>query len=369
MSIQGLICERVSVPGARDLLRITIEGGGGDLDGIEGAELVASDRWGRQSFQALPGSAAARAARTPLRSVGFAVPADLRDVPLTLELGDTVLPLPAPTERSAEQASRLLAAELRALELATAVSRAESDRLESEAALRRSEIHRHLAEQELAKLTTAADTEPAADAQPTADASESAAAPPRRRGRLAGWGSAVLLAAAVAAMAWPLGSDEHANTGGAIAASPPPLRSPSDDRLARRLSIPARYVALYRQTGRRYGLEWTMLAAVGHVETENGQSLLPGVRSGANSRGASGPAQFLAETWALYGLDGDSDGVRDPHDPADAIPAMASYLRASGAPGDWPGALLEYNHSQAYVAAVQRVAARYRALVRTSRVR
>ena len=39
---------------------------------------------------------------------------------------------------------------------------------------------------------------------------------------------------------------------------------------------------------------------------------------------------------------------------------MASYLRASGAPQDWRGALRTYNHSDAYATAVERLAARYR---------
>ena len=37
-----------------------------------------------------------------------------------------------------------------------------------------------------------------------------------------------------------------------------------------------------------------------------------------------------ANAWATYGVDGDGDGDRDVYDPADAIPAAARYLRASG---------------------------------------
>ena len=132
------------------------------------------------------------------------------------------------------------------------------------------------------------------------------------------------------------------------------------DALAQRLQIPAAYLALYRETGARYGLDWTWLAAVGAIESRHGQSLAAGVASGANDRGASGPAQFLAGTWERFGVDGDGDGTRDPHDPADAIAAMASYLRASGAPQDWRGALRTYNHSDAYATAVERLAATYR---------
>ncbi len=132
------------------------------------------------------------------------------------------------------------------------------------------------------------------------------------------------------------------------------------EALAQRLQIPAAYLALYRETGARYGLDWTWLAAVGAIESRHGQSLAAGVASGANARGASGPAQFLAGTWERFGVDGDRDGTRDPHDPADAIAAMASYLRASGAPQDWRRALRTYNHSDAYATAVERLAATYR---------
>ena len=71
--------------------------------------------------------------------------------------------------------------------------------------------------------------------------------------------------------------------------------------------------------------------------------------------------QFLASTWASYGVDGDGDGRIDRWDPADAIAAAANYLRASGAPSDYSRAIFAYNHSASYVAAVQRWAARYRA--------
>ena len=131
--------------------------------------------------------------------------------------------------------------------------------------------------------------------------------------------------------------------------------------LAQRLQIPVAYLELYQRAGARYGLDWTRLAAIGAIESAHGQTAAPGVVTGANAHGASGPAQFLAATWDRFGLDGDADGRRDPYDPADAIHGMASYLRASGAPEDWGRALRTYNHSDAYAAAVEQLAARYRA--------
>ena len=39
--------------------------------------------------------------------------------------------------------------------------------------------------------------------------------------------------------------------------------------------------------------------------------------------------------------------------------SAAHYLQASGAPGDWPGAIFAYNHSSAYVQQVLSLAAGY----------
>jgi hypothetical protein len=44
-------------------------------------------------------------------------------------------------------------------------------------------------------------------------------------------------------------------------------------------------------------LPWTVLAAIGTIESDNGQSELPGVQSGANAAGAEGPMQFLPATF------------------------------------------------------------------------
>lgn len=79
-----------------------------------------------------------------------------------------------------------------------------------------------------------------------------------------------------------------------------------------------------------------------------------------NSAGAGGPAQFLASTWIVYGVDGDGDGQADMWDPSDAILAMANYLRASGAPGDYRKAIFAYNHANWYVTEVEHWASLYR---------
>ena len=39
----------------------------------------------------------------------------------------------------------------------------------------------------------------------------------------------------------------------------------------------------------------------------------------------------MPPTWAMYGVDANGDGVKDPFNPVDAIFAAARYLRAAGA--------------------------------------
>ena len=141
-------------------------------------------------------------------------------------------------------------------------------------------------------------------------------------------------------------------------------------RLAR-AEIPAAYLRLYIATGRRYGIDPWILAAIGAIETNHGQSTAPGVHSGVNAYGCcAGPMQFSIvgspSTWDSYGVDGNRDGRTSPYDPADAIPAAARYMRASGAPRDYRAALFAYNHADWYVNEVLAKAAQYRGNHRTA---
>ncbi|MFC4899954.1 transglycosylase SLT domain-containing protein [Streptosporangium amethystogenes subsp. fukuiense] len=97
----------------------------------------------------------------------------------------------------------------------------------------------------------------------------------------------------------------------------------------------------FKYAERRFGVDWEILAAVMFVETKFGR-----VRSPSHT-GAKGPMQFMPGTWAAYGMGGDIQDTRD------ALLAAANYLRASGAPRDYRRALYAYNHSWAYVDAVQ----------------
>ncbi|MFB9877764.1 transglycosylase SLT domain-containing protein [Planobispora siamensis] len=98
----------------------------------------------------------------------------------------------------------------------------------------------------------------------------------------------------------------------------------------------------FRRAERRFGVDWEVLASVMFVETKFGR-----VRSPSHT-GAKGPMQFMPGTWKAYGMGG------DVHDTGDAILAAANYLHASGAPRNYRRALYAYNHSWAYVNAVQR---------------
>jgi hypothetical protein len=130
-----------------------------------------------------------------------------------------------------------------------------------------------------------------------------------------------------------------------------------------RAEIPAEYLRLYLRAGARYGLDWAVLAGIGRVECDHGRDPAPScTQEGAvNSAGAGGPMQFLASTWARYGVDADGEGPPDRWNAADAIFGAANYLRASGAPGNYREAIYTYNHAEWYVEEVEGWAAKYSA--------
>ncbi len=127
--------------------------------------------------------------------------------------------------------------------------------------------------------------------------------------------------------------------------------------------IPTELLPIYHQSAQdTCGMRWALLAAVGKIETDHGRSTLPGVHSGENFAGAGGPMQFLAPTWAAYGVDWDGDGDKDRFDPVDAIWGAANYLCANGAgEGRERDALWAYNHADWYVDQVLDIAAGYEA--------
>src|SRR5215470_3792130 len=148
------------------------------------------------------------------------------------------------------------------------------------------------------------------------------------------------------------------------------------------------------------GLGWNTLAAIGTVESANGTYggatvlasgytskpiigvPLDGGKFGGGTiaaipdtdRGkldgdtrwdrAVGPLQFLPSTWAIWGADGNGDGVARPDQIDDAALAAARYLCASGTmknAAGWRAAVFSYNQSNAYVNEVANIANRYAA--------
>jgi hypothetical protein len=132
-------------------------------------------------------------------------------------------------------------------------------------------------------------------------------------------------------------------------------------------AVPARAAQAYQAaSGQCPGLDWTMLAAIGAVETNHGRhagaSLDPAtgeaqpwifgprldgthgtaaipIRDRAGWWGltgpwqqAVGPMQFLADTFDAHVVDGDHDGATNPHDIDDAAATAATYLCASTGP-------------------------------------
>jgi len=136
----------------------------------------------------------------------------------------------------------------------------------------------------------------------------------------------------------------------------------TSDRIAAMRMMPAApaYMALYHRAAAAMcpGLSWTVLAAIGQVESGHGRD------TSTSYAGAMGPMQFLPATFASYAVDGDHDGVASIMDPADAIFTAARYLCANGAatgPNALANAIFHYNHADWYVQMVLALARQYAA--------
>jgi cell wall-associated NlpC family hydrolase len=154
----------------------------------------------------------------------------------------------------------------------------------------------------------------------------------------------LLLAAALAATL-------NALTGGGLGTSAPSA--------AARADIPPALLTLYQRAAPTCpGLDWTVLAAIGKVETDHGRDPVM-----VSSAGAVGPMQFEPSTFAAYANPVPPGGKNPPTpwDPTDAVYAAARLLCASGARGgkDLYHALYTYNHDPTYVTTVLKQANAY----------
>ncbi|MAS03772.1 MAG: hypothetical protein CL534_03650 [Ahrensia sp.] len=170
------------------------------------------------------------------------------------------------------------------------------------------------------------------------------------------------------------------------------------------LNIPATALEAYAYAARVAHVEnpdcqlaWTTLAGIGMVESRNGTfrgaTIAPngdvtppirGVRldgSNGNMRitdsgggspdgepgfaQAMGPMQFIPETWRLYGVDANNDGIVSPDNVDDAALSAAGYLCNRGGdlatPKGWMTALWAYNQSDPYARSVRDWATAYAA--------
>jgi Transglycosylase SLT domain len=118
--------------------------------------------------------------------------------------------------------------------------------------------------------------------------------------------------------------------------------------------VPREVLPVYARVAREYAIPWEILAAIGTIESAQGQNM------GPSSAGALGWMQFMPASWRAFGVDGNGDGRKDPFEPEDAIPAAARHLIAGGAPEDMRAGLFSYNHAQWYVDDVLALAAEYR---------
>jgi Transglycosylase SLT domain len=214
-------------------------------------------------------------------------------------------------------------------------------------------------------------------------------------------GTTVLPPAAPPTYAYP-GSSQAGTPGGATAPGGTGLNGgqsggTASSQLAAN-GIPSRAIQAYQQAAvaAGCGIPWTLVAAIGRVESDHGRfsgaTLLsdgrsdppvvgipldgrPGVAVIKDTDGgkwdgdrtydrAVGPMQFIPSSWSTFGVDGDGDGKTDPFDIDDAAASAAKYLCKAGGgnlstEAAQRNAVYSYNRSTAYVDNVMALAAVY----------
>jgi len=153
--------------------------------------------------------------------------------------------------------------------------------------------------------------------------------------------------------------------------------------------------AILNQADPACNIDWTLIAAIGRVESDHGRfggnalddqgTARPGIYGipldGSNGTAritdtdggqfdddpvfdrAVGPMQFIPGTWAVAGVDANQDGMKDPQNVYDAATASAVYLCAGdtdlSSDAGRRTAVYRYNHSYEYVDLVLSIAAAY----------
>ena len=139
-------------------------------------------------------------------------------------------------------------------------------------------------------------------------------------------------------------------------------RRPRDRRRSRSATSRRCICSLYEAAGQRYGIDWAILAGIGKVECDHGRDPDPScTQEGAtNSAGAGGPMQFIASTWARYGVSAASERHAGPLEPGGRDLRRRKLPARIRSPGDYNAAIFAYNHAGWYVAEVEHWAAVYR---------
>ncbi|MBT8239769.1 MAG: lytic transglycosylase domain-containing protein, partial [Acidimicrobiia bacterium] len=196
---------------------------------------------------------------------------------------------------------------------------------------------------------------------------------------------AVLLAGIVAMLFFVV----IASGGAGSAAAAITVSNPSDEALE---DIPALLFQLFVQEAQQCpGLPWTVMAGISKVESNHGRfggavlaldgTIRPPIigvpLSGSNGTAripdtddgrwdgdtvwdrAVGPFQFIPSSWRIFGGNSNTDGLADPNNVFDAVPAMRRHLCPDGRIVDIEAAVFSYNRSAAYVEAVLDWARRY----------
>ncbi len=118
--------------------------------------------------------------------------------------------------------------------------------------------------------------------------------------------------------------------------------------------IPLKLIPVYQAAGRKFGIPWTVLAAIHREETHFSTG------KAVSYAGAEGPMQFMPSTFRCFGVCAPGhSGTPDINNVYDAIYTCAHMLKAEGYQEHPTKALFAYNHSLDYVRAVQSVANTY----------